>query len=69
MTEISGIPRVGDPYVWIPTAFTCFSDYSQKILGANVKLCGRVIEVSEERRWFRVEAAFPGGVIRECFKF
>jgi len=61
--------QVGDPYSWIPDAFTNHSEDSSGVLGAVVRLNGRVVQVHEEHRWFRVEATFPGGTLRECFKF
>ena len=64
-----GHPEVGDPYSWAPSAFTEHSNCVAALLGASVMLRGRVIQVNEAHRWFRVEAVCPGGVIRETFKF
>lgn len=63
------IPEVGAPYCWKPAAFSDHSDAVAGILGVTVRLNGRVVYVNEEHRFFRVEARFPGGVLRECFKF
>ena len=63
------IPEVGDTYSWEPTAFMAFGITAASILQASVTLHGRVTMVHEEHRWFRVEAEFPGGVLRECFKY
>lgn len=62
-------PRVGDPYCWLPAAFTQFSGQQLALMRAADRLAGRVIYVNESHRLFRVEASVPGGVLRECFKF
>ena len=64
-----GHPEVGDPYSWAPSAFTEHANNVAQMLGASVMLHGRVIQVNEAHRWFRVEAICPGGTIRETFKF
>ena len=61
--------EVGDSFSWIPSAFTEHSNCTAALLGASVMLHGRVIQVNEAHRWFRVEAICPGGTIRETFKF
>ena len=66
---IDSHPEVGDPFSWAPSAFTEHSNCTAALLGASVMLHGRVIQVNEAHRWFRVEAICPGGVIRETFKF
>lgn len=60
-------PEVGAPWSWVPTAFTVHGPDTAGILGATVRVNGRVIFVNEAHGWFRAEAAFPGGLIRECF--
>ena len=69
MSDELPVPTVGERWIWVPTAFTVHTEAVQLILGAEVRLSGRVIEVNEAHRWFRVEAEFPGGKLRECFKF
>ena len=66
---MSDTPEVGDPFSWIPAAFTVHTDATSDLLGAAVRLSGRIIYVNAAHRWFRAEARFPGGVLRECFKF
>lgn len=63
------IPEVGDPICWTPAAFTHNSDKTEYILGLTVRVSGRIAYVNEAHRWYRAEATFPGGIIRECFKF
>lgn len=60
-------PEVGQPWSWVPTAFSAFSDKTLGILGATTRVNGRIIYVNEEHNWFRAEATFAGGTIRECF--
>lgn len=62
-------PEVGDPICWTPTAFTHNSASTEYILGSTVRVSGRIVYVNEEHRYCRAEASFPGGTIRECFKF
>ena len=61
-------PEVGQPWSRVPTAFSAFSDKTLGILGATTRVNGRIIYVNEEHNWFRAEATFAGGTIRECFK-
>lgn len=63
------IPEVGDPICWTPTAFTHNTDKTEYILGSTVRVSGRIVYVNEAHRWYRAEATFPGGTIREGFKF
>lgn len=63
------IPEVGEPICWTPAAFTHNSDKTEYILGITVRVSGRIVYVNEAHRWYRAEASFPGGTIRECFKF
>lgn len=61
---------VGDPISWTPTAFRAGDlSLTDRVLGAAGRVDGRVVYVNAEHRYFRAAAAFPGGVIRECFKF
>lgn len=62
-------PEVGAPCCWTPAAFTNHTEDSSAILGAAVHVSGRITMVHQAHRWFRVEASFEGGTIRECFKF
>ena len=62
-------PEVGDPICWTPTAFTQNSEQTAGILGVTVRVSGRIVYVNEAHRWYRAEASFPGGTIREGFKF
>lgn len=62
-------PEVGDPICWTPTAFTQNSEQTAGILGVTVRVSGRITYVNSEHRYCRAEASFPGGIIRECFKF
>lgn len=63
------IPEVGQPWSWVPTAFSAYSDKSQGVLGATTRVNGRIIYVNRAHGWFRAEAVFAGGIIRECFYF
>lgn len=63
------IPEVGEPLCWTPAAFTHNTDNSAGVLGLTVRVSGRIVYVNEAHRWYRAEASFPGGTIRECFKF
>ena len=63
------VPEIGDPYSWVPEVFSEHVHLSSIKLGAVARLNGRVVLVNEAHRFFRVEAAFPGGTLRECFKF
>ena len=63
------IPEVGEPICWTPAAFTHNTDNSAGVLGLTVRVSGRIVYVNAEHRWYRAEASFPGGVIREGFKF
>ena len=63
------IPEIGDPYSWIPSAFTQFRDVPIDAFKAASRVNGRVVYVNRAHGWFRAEAKFLGGVIRECFKF
>ena len=69
MINSDSIPRVGDPYCWLPSAFTQFTGQQLALMHAADRLAGRVVFVNDAHRLFRVEAPFPGGVLRECFKF
>ena len=69
MINSTEAPRVGDPWCWLPAAFTQFTGQQLALMGAADRLAGRVVFVNEAHRFFRVEAAFPGGLLRECFKF
>lgn len=62
-------PEVGAPYRWIPAAFTVYGEDSSGVLGATVYVNGRISYVNEQHLFFRAEAVFPGGIIRECFKW
>lgn len=63
------IPKVGDPWSWTPAAFTNHGDDCAGVLGAVVRVNGRITYVNRAHGFFRAEASFPGGTIRECFKF
>lgn len=63
------IPEVGEPICWTPTAFAHNSDKTEYIPGITVRVSGRIVYVNAAHRWYRAEASFPGGTIRECFKF
>lgn len=63
------IPEVGEPICWVPAAFTEHNSGVAGMLGAAVRLSGRIVYVNLEHRFYRVEAACEGGVLRECFKF
>lgn len=63
------IPEVGEPICWTPAAFTHNTDKTEYILGITVRVSGRIVYVNEAHRWYRAEATFPGGTIREGFKF
>ena len=63
------IPEGGEPICWTPTAFTHNSDKTEFILGITVRVSGRIVYVNAAHRWYRAEASFPGGTIREGFKF
>ena len=63
------IPEVGEPICWVPAAFTEHNSGVAGMLGAAVRLSGRIVYVNEAHRWYRAEASFPGGTIREGFKF
>ena len=65
MTE----PECGAPFCWVPSAYTNHSEDSAGILGASVRVSGRIVYVNLAHRFFRAEAVTPGGVIRESFKF
>lgn len=62
-------PEIGAPVSWIPAAFTSHGDDSAGILGVTVRVNGRIVYINREHRWYRAEARFAGGVIRECFKY
>lgn len=62
-------PELGAPFSWEPTAFTEHGQTVAGFLGAATRLNGRVVYANAEHRFFRVEAAFAGGVMHECFKF
>ncbi|MBR2582395.1 MAG: hypothetical protein IKO83_01525 [Oscillospiraceae bacterium] len=63
------VPEVGEPICWTPAAFTHNTDNSAGVLGLTVRVSGRIVYVNAEHRWYRAEATFPGGTIREGFKF
>ena len=62
-------PEVGAPYRWTPSAFTEHNSGVAGMLGASVRVSGRIVYVDLEHRYFRAEAACEGGVLHECFKF
>lgn len=62
-------PEVGAPCCWTPAAFTEHNAGVAGLLGAAVRVSGRIVYVNLEHRFYRAEAACEGGVIRECFKF
>lgn len=63
-----GRKKVGDKVKIIPAANTDHSAGFAEVLLDPVE--ATVIQVNEERRWYRVEYKMPGGVIgRECFKY
>ena len=65
--------KVGDPWDWKPTAFTCVS----KIKGASVApgedfdpiVRGYIAWINAEHHYFLAEAHVNGYVLRECFKY
>lgn len=65
------IPEVGDTYSWIPSPFINNRPDMETagVFGEVCRVHGHVIQVNLEHGWFRAEADFPGGKIRECFKF
>lgn len=62
-------PELGAPFSWEPSAFTEHGLVVAGFLGAETRLHGRIVYINAEHRFFRVEAAFPGGTMHECFKF
>lgn len=60
--------KIGDKVKIIPAANT---DHSAGFAGILLDpIEATVIQVNEEKRWYRVEYKMPGGVTgRECFKF
>ena len=61
-------PEVGDPYSWTPACFINHLPEEAARLGATVRVNGRVIYVNRAHGWFRAEATYAGGTIRECFR-
>lgn len=67
--------EVGDPYTFVPTAYIGSStgDNGTEKAKENIekgKVKGTVIEVNEERRWYRVEwKPDHDRPQHECFKF
>ena len=59
--------EVGDRYSFIPAANRDHSAGFGEILARPVT--GTVVEVNEERRWFRVAYLRGGRIGYECFKF
>ena len=62
-------PQVGADYRWTPSAFTACPEDKALIRGLTAQVDGRVIYINREHHYFRAEGSFPGGVIRECFKY
>lgn len=62
-------PELGAPYCWTPFAFTEHNSGVAGMLGAAVRVSGRIVYINAEHRFFRVEGRCEGGTIRECFKF
>lgn len=65
-------PQVGDSRTFIPASFT--ESHCVTLAGIDPALAapvtGTVVQVSEERRWYRVRyTAADGSVQHECFKF
>lgn len=60
--------KIGDKVKIIPAANT---DHSAGFAGILLDpIEATVIQVNEEKRWYRVEYRMPGGAVgRECFKF
>ncbi len=63
------IPEIGDPWSWTPSAFAQYKEAPLDAFKGAGHVNGRVIYVNREHGWFRAEASFPGGTIRECFHF
>lgn len=60
--------KIGDTVQIIPCANFDHSAGFGEILKDPIP--ATVIQVNEEKRWYRVEYRLPGGVIgRECFKY
>lgn len=59
--------EIGDIISFKPTSFFCDGAMPQAY-GAPTTLKGRVAYINHEHGWFMLEAEFPGGVLRECFK-
>ena len=60
-------PDVGQPWRWVRPAVSACSARRRGLRGATTRVNGRIIYVNEEHNWFRAEATFAGGTIRECF--
>ena len=60
--------KIGDKVKIIPAANTDHSAGFSGILLDPIE--ATVIQINEERRWYRVEYPLPGGAVgRECFKY
>ena len=65
-------PEIGENRTFIPAAFD--EGYQGSRLSSirpdvDLAVTGTVVYVNEAHRWYRAEATFPGGTIREGFKF
>lgn len=60
--------EIGDTYRFVPAANRDHTAGFSEIL-RDQKVTGRVIQINEEHRWFRVEYNMPGCIGHECFKF
>ncbi len=60
---------LGDVYIFLPTSFTAYGEVASRMMGAETRLRGTVVEINREHRWYRVEAEYAGGLLYECFKF
>lgn len=65
---MNSVPEPGTAWHWTPSAFTLAKEETP-VRGLTAEVDGRVVYVNRQHRFFRVEGSFPGGVIRECFKF
>lgn len=62
-------PEIGEPVCWTPAAFTEYALTVASFLGAETRVSGRIVYINEAHRFYRAEAGFVGGILRECFKF
>lgn len=61
--------ELGEHLSFLPTSFTAYGEIAKRMMGAETRLRGTVVEINREHRWYRVEAEYAGGLLHECFKF